>query len=86
MPLQDRVECVEGDTITLVCEVNKPGTPAMWLRDDEQIMPGDGYDISVDGLTYTLKIPSATIDHEADYTIMLGNIESTSQVFVEGNN
>ena len=76
---------MEGDTLTLICEVNKPGVIAMWLKDGEQITVTDGYEITVDGCRHILTIPDATLDDEAEYTVMIGNEESTGLVLIEGN-
>jgi hypothetical protein len=84
-PLNDKYNCMEGDTLTLICEVNKPGVIAMWLKDGEQITVTDGYEITVDGCRHILTIPDATLDDEAEYTVMIGNEESTGLVLIEGN-
>jgi obscurin-RhoGEF protein len=84
MPLQEQTECIEGDTVTLVCEVNKPNKPAMWLRDGEQIVPGDGVEITVDGNIHKLLIRRASLDSEAEYTCMIGNVDTTTMLYVEG--
>ena len=68
----------------MVCEVNKPNIPAMWLKDGEQITVADGYNISVDGCRHILSIPIAELDDDADYTIMIGELESNTTLFVEG--
>lgn len=83
-PLSERYNSVEGDTLTLVCEVNKPGVVAMWLKDGEQITITDGYEITVDGCRHILTIPDVTLDDEAEYTIMIGSEESTGLVLIEG--
>ena len=83
-PLRDRLECTEGDKVMLVCELNKPNKPAMWLRDGEQITAADGYEIIVDGNVHKLVIRRASLDDEAEYTVMVGNNESSTMVFVEG--
>ncbi|KAJ8319891.1 hypothetical protein KUTeg_001478 [Tegillarca granosa] len=83
VPLKDKYDCVEGETVVLECEVNKPGIVAMWLKDGEQIMPMDEYEIQVDGCRHILKIPEATLDHEAEYTIMIGNQDSGTVLYVE---
>lgn len=82
--MKDKYDCVEGETVVLECEVNKPGIVAMWLKDGEQIMPTDEYEIQVDGCKHTLKIPEASLDHEAEYTIMIGNQDSSTVLYVEG--
>ena len=78
------MECTEGDTVTLICEVNKPNKAAMWLRDGEQVTVADGYEIVVDGNVHKLIIRQASLDHEADYTCMIGNVETTTILYVEG--
>ena len=56
----------------------------MWLRDGEQITVADGYDIVVDGTKHKLVIRRASLDDEAEYTVMVGNNESSTLVLVEG--
>lgn len=84
MPLQEQMECIEGDTVTLVCEVNKPNKPAMWLRDGEQITAADGYEITVEGNVHKLLIRQASLENEAEYTCMIGNVDTTTMLYVEG--
>lgn len=84
MPLQEQTECTEGDTVTLVCEVNKPNKTAMWLRDGEQITPADGVEISVDGNIHKLVIRRTSLDSEAEYTCMVGDVDTTTMLYVEG--
>ena len=56
----------------------------MWLRDGEQITVADGYDIVVDGTKHKLVIRRASLDDEAEYTVMVGNNESSTLLLVEG--
>lgn len=84
VPLEERYDCQEGESITLICECNKPNIPAMWLKDGEQITVADGYDISIDGCRHTLSIPDVYVDHEAQYTVMIGTKVSSGELFVEG--
>ncbi|WAR10976.1 TITIN-like protein, partial [Mya arenaria] len=83
MPLQEQMECVQGDAVTLTCEVNKPNRPAMWLRDGEQVTIADGYEIIVDGNVHSLVIRQASLEHEAEYTCMIGNADTTTTLYVE---
>jgi hypothetical protein len=62
-PLNDKYNCMEGDTLTLICEVNKPGVIAMWLKDGEQITVTDGYEITVDGCRHILTMFSILQPH-----------------------
>ncbi|KAK3082923.1 hypothetical protein FSP39_009100 [Pinctada imbricata] len=83
VPLREKYEVAEGDSVRMICEINKPNIPAMWLKDGEQITIAEGYNISVDGCRHILSIPIVDLDHDADYTIMIGDLESTTQLFVE---
>lgn len=78
------MECIEGDTVQLVCEVNKPNKPAMWMKDGEQITTADGYEITVDGNIHRLLIRRASLDNEAEYTCMVASEDTTTMLYVEG--
>lgn len=82
-PLCD-TECLEGETVSFVCEVSKPGVPAMWLKDGVPITEDDGFEFITDGCTHILKIPEATPDHDAVYTIKINGSKSIAKLFVEG--
>lgn len=84
VPLRDRYDAAEGDLISMICEVNKPGVPAMWLKDGEQITVADGYEIVMDGCRHILRIPSCELEDDAEYTVMVGDLESITNLFVEG--
>lgn len=84
VPLRDRYDVAEGDLISMICEVNKPGVPAMWLKDGEQITVADGYEIVMDGCRHILRIPSCELEDDAEYTVMVGDLESITNLFVEG--
>lgn len=78
------MECIEGDAVTLTCEVNKPNKPAMWLRDGEQITATEGYEIVVDGNVHKLLIRQASLEDEAEYTCMVGSADTNTMLYVEG--
>jgi hypothetical protein len=82
--LRDRYDAAEGDCVSMICEVNKPGVPAMWLKDGEQITVADGYEIIHDGCRHILRIPSCELEDDAEYTVMVGDLESVTSLFVEG--
>lgn len=82
-PLTD-TECLEGETVSFVCEVSKPGVPALWLKDGVAISEEDGFEFIADGCIHILKIPEATVDHDAVYTIKINGSKSIAKLFVEG--
>lgn len=83
MPLKE-TECIEGDTVTLTCEVNLPDRPARWFKDRQEIFPSDTCILKVEGTVHTLTIPSASLEAEAEYTICIDGKSSTALLLVEG--
>lgn len=82
-PISD-IECLEGETVSFVCEVNKENAPAMWLKDGVIITEEDGYEFIMDGKRHILKIPDVTIDHDAEFTVKINGCESKARLRVEG--
>jgi hypothetical protein len=76
-------ECLEGETVSFVCEVNKENHPAMWLKDGVVITEEDGYEFIMDGKRHILKIPDTTIEHEAEFTVKINGCESKAKLKVE---
>lgn len=58
--------------------------PAKWLKNGEEITPEDGYKITVDGKQHKLVIPDVTLDHEAEYTVVIDDKSSSANLTVEG--
>ena len=83
IPIKD-TECLEGETVSFVCEVNKENHPAMWLRDGTVITEEDGFEFINDGKRHILKIPSVNIEHDAEFTIKINGCESKARLKVEG--
>ncbi|GFO38541.1 titin, partial [Plakobranchus ocellatus] len=81
-PIQD-MECLEGETVSFVCECNKENAPAMWLKDGHVITEEDGYEFIMDGRRHILKIPETTVEHDAEFTVKINGCESTARLRVD---
>lgn len=82
-PISD-MECLEGETVSFVCEVNKENAPAMWLKDGLIITEEDGYEFILDGKRHILKIPEANLEHDAEFIVKINGCESKARLRVEG--
>ncbi|KAH9498303.1 hypothetical protein Btru_006488 [Bulinus truncatus] len=81
-PISD-IECLEGETVSFVCEVNKENHPAMWLKDGMIITEEDGYEFIMDGKCHILKVPEVNLDHDAEYTVKINGCESKAKLRVD---
>lgn len=70
--------------MSLECTINKPDAQSKWLKNGEEIVPSDHYDIVTDGTRHVLTIPEASVDDQAEYTVVIGEKSSTANLRVEG--
>ena len=82
-PLSDR-ECLEGETVSFVCVVSKPGVPVTWTKDNYPITEEDGIDLVADGCTHVLRISPVMPEHDSIYAIKVDGSKSIAKLFVEG--
>lgn len=54
--------------VTLVCEVNKDSTKAVWTKDGNELKPSDRFRITRDGRKHILEIHEITLEDEAQYS------------------
>ena len=83
IPLEEQT-CSEGEIVTFICDVSRDNQIARWFRDGKEVVPSDKYETTVDGKTHTLTINDATLDDRAEYTVKVGDLESTGPLFVDG--
>lgn len=86
VPLKDHATAVEGDTVTLECEVSKPDTEGTWFKDEIEILPDvdDKYDVAVKDTVHELTIHEVAPLDEGDYTVQVGEETSSTVLTVEG--
>lgn len=83
VPLKE-TEVLEGDSVTLTCEVNIPDLPVRWFKDNVEIFPMEERQQKTEGTIHTLTIPKATLEDEAEYTVWIGGKKSKALLLVEG--
>ena len=56
-----------------------------WCKNEQPINEADThYELSSDGVNYTLHVKEAELSDQATYSVKVGDRSSTSQVVVEG--
>ena len=75
----------EGQPAKLSCKLSKPGQVVTWYKNGTKLSAKNYYQTS-DGTEYVLSIPECKLDDSAEYTIKAGDIESSAQLIVNGEN
>ena len=82
-PLKD-IRCMEKETVTFECELNKPDVPVEWLFKGKPIKPSDGFEVACDGTKHTLTIPKTMLDQVGEFTIKAEKAKSAAKLIVDG--
>lgn len=79
-------ECQEADSVTLHCELSKPGVPVVWRKGTQVIHSGEKYHIKQVGSVFELKIPDVKPEDAGVYSCDCGFIKTSSTITVNGRN
>ena len=82
-PLGDQ-DIMESQTAILETEVNLPNKEGKWLKNGKPVKAGGRFEIIMDGCIHSLVISDAQLDDEAEYTLVIGDKQTTGTLFVEG--
>lgn len=83
VPLQETTT-IEGETVTLQCEVSKPDVDGVWFKDNVELAPDEKFEPILDGVFQALTIHDVELEDEAEYTIEVPGDSSTATLWVEG--
>ena len=74
-----------GETITLTTHMSKPGMEVTWLKNNQPLsLAGGKFQTVNQGCTYELIIPHVTKDDSGEYTVEVGELQTTTQLTVFG--
>ncbi|XP_035386466.1 obscurin isoform X5 [Electrophorus electricus] len=76
-------ECDEGSSVTLLCEISKPGVPVEWRKGTQVIQPGGKYLIKQTGAALELKITDVKTEDAGQYTCMCGDQKTTANMKIK---
>ncbi|KAG7999489.1 Obscurin, partial [Nibea albiflora] len=79
MPLVNQ-EVMEGNSVILRCELDKPASSVEWRRGRELLKNGDKYQMRKKDLQVELKITDVSLDDNGDYTCVCGEQMTTAKV------
>ena len=74
-----------NETVTLTCQMTKPGVNITWLKDSKPLsLTDERYEMINQDCSYQLVIPKVTINDSAEYTVKVGELQSTAILIVNG--
>nr|XP_055038796.1 obscurin isoform X33 [Misgurnus anguillicaudatus] len=76
-------ECDEGDSVTLCCELSKPGVPVVWRKGTQVIHSGEKYSTKQAGPIVELKIVDLKPEDAGQYTCLCGDKKTTANVKIK---
>ncbi|KAJ8408221.1 hypothetical protein AAFF_G00264490 [Aldrovandia affinis] len=75
-------ESEEGGSVTLRCELSKPGAPVEWRKGTEKLESGDRYEMKQKDSSVELKILHLKLEDSGDYSCVTGDQQSSAHVTV----
>ncbi|XP_051543318.1 obscurin-like [Myxocyprinus asiaticus] len=75
-------ECQEGDSLTLHCELSKPGVPVVWRKGTQVIHSGEKYHVEQVGSTLELNITNLKPEDAGVYSCDCGFNKTSSTIKV----
>ena len=78
-------EAIAGETVTLTTDISKPGMEVTWLKNNQPLSLARGRFQTINqDCTYKLIIQDVTIDDNGEYTVEVGELQSTAELTVFG--
>lgn len=75
---------MEGNSVVLHCELNKPAPSVEWRRGRELLKNGDKYQMRKKELQVEMKITDVSPDDTGDYTCICGEQMTKALITVNG--
>ncbi|XP_037554230.1 obscurin [Nematolebias whitei] len=73
---------MEGNSVVLHCELNKPASSVEWRKGGELLKNGDKYQMRKKDLQVELKIIDLTVEDTGDYSCMCGEQRTSAHISV----
>lgn len=77
-------EAVEEGSVTLRCELSKPGAPVEWRKDTQLLKEGEKYQMKQEGRVAEMLIRNLTLTDAAEYSCSVGIVVTSADVKVRG--
>ncbi|XP_056911820.1 obscurin isoform X4 [Takifugu flavidus] len=79
----DSQEAEEGSTLTLQCELSKPGVPVEWKKGTQVLKPGGKYQMKQKASINELVINSVSPEDSGDYSCVCGEQKTTARINIK---
>ena len=84
--VQNNVEALPGETVTLITELPESELEVTWLKDNVPLSMTDGkYEAINKDCSYELVIPDVTVEDAGEYVVQGGGYESSISLTVTGS-
>ena len=74
----------EGDSASFTCELSKPAKSVLWMKDGKKIENDENFEITSSGAKYTLSLLKTSVDDSGDYTMSIGEKQTSAKLVVNG--
>ncbi|KAI8481976.1 hypothetical protein Bbelb_402770 [Branchiostoma belcheri] len=81
-PLQDQ-EILESEEAVFECEISLAKREVTWYREDQQIFPGDKYEMVTEHKVRRLKVKDGRLADEGEYSCIFGDQKTTANLYVK---
>ena len=78
------VKAIENSKVVLECELNKPNPTVKWLKDGQLVKQTSSIMALADSYVHQLVIVSATLNDNAEYTCVCGDVSTLATLTVKG--
>ncbi|XP_044055731.1 obscurin isoform X3 [Siniperca chuatsi] len=75
-------EAVEEGSVTLRCELSKPGVPVEWRKDAQLLKEGEKYQMKQEGRMAEMLIRNLTLTDAAEYSCFVGTVVTSADIKV----
>ena len=82
-PLHDQ-SVPEDSSVSLTCALSKANSQVTWLKNGQEVIPDANHDVEADGVFHTMRIPKASVDDAAEYSVRVGDQASSATITVQG--
>ncbi len=78
-------EALVSDSVEFSCELSRAGLEVIWLKDNQPLSMAEGrFQMINQDNVYQMGIPSVTPDDTGEYTVKVGDLQSTAVLTVNG--
>ncbi|XP_069013684.1 obscurin isoform X23 [Embiotoca jacksoni] len=81
----DNQEAEEGNSVTLSCELSKPGVPVEWKKGTQVLKTGEKYQMKKKASVNELLINKVVSEDSGDYSCVCGDQKTTASLKIKAN-